>query len=102
MKLKSETESPQILYSDMISKFFLPGFLPIYAIIPEPFIQHFESKLTKIKDSIFTLDKGILSLDKEFLIKDVMAAAKIAQNNRLVYKIAEIIGQSLGQFDQKK
>ena len=76
LKLKSEIENDSIKYGPIKSKFFLPGFLPIYASIPDSFKEVFEDDYQNMKDNTFWIANGVLDANIQLLAKDLKLVAK--------------------------
>ena len=95
LKLKWEESQWSYNYKDIKSKFFLPGFLPIYATIPEAFKRTFEDDFEQMRNKTFKLVNEKLSVDTDLLIKDLTAGLKSLNNSRyyseIVSKIPSIL-----------
>ena len=64
----------------LISRFFLPGFLPIYATIPKIFKQNFEDNFEVKRDSLNSIVNGKLNINKEFVIDQLIAQLEVDNN----------------------
>ena len=86
LKLKSENLNPPYVYGEIKAPFFLPWFLPIYAVIPEPFIEMFESDYKETMNSSFKIVNNKITVKKSFLKKDLIAALKTWNNFDFIVK----------------
>ena len=80
LKLKSEIEDNSFKYGQIRSKFFLPGFLPIYALIPDSFKEVFEDDYQNMKDNTFWFANGVLNANTQLFAKDLELAALSCNN----------------------
>ena len=87
LKLKWEKSQPGYNYKEIKSKFFLPGFLPIYATIPEAFKRTFEDDYEQMRDKAFKLVNGKLSADIDLFTKYLTASLKTLNNSRYMSEI---------------
>ena len=83
LKLKSEIEDNSNKYGKITSKFFLPGFLPVFASIPDPFIKVFEDDYINMRENTFGLVKGSLIVNPQLLAKDLKQG--VLSNNNFEY-----------------
>ena len=80
LKLKSEIEDSSYKNGKIKSKFFLPGFLPIYASIPDSFKEVFEDDYLNMKNNTFCLANGVLNSNIQLLAKDLKLAVQSNNN----------------------
>ena len=87
LKLKWEKSQSGYNYKNIKSKFFLPGFLPIYATIPGAFKRTFEDDFEQMRDKAIKLVNGKLSADIDLLTKDLTEELKSLNNSRYLSEI---------------
>ena len=83
MKLKKDN-SDSTYKQKLKSRFFLPGFLPIYATIPENFKQIFEDNFEVKRDSLYTIINGKLNANKQFHVDQLIIQLKLENNMKNV------------------
>ena len=98
MRLKNDNSDSR--YKQKLkSKFFLPGFLPIYATIPQRFKQFFEDNFENKRDSLYSINNGKLNVNKEFEVDQLIIQLKLENN---MAKIVNYISNILKTIEKVK